>query len=185
MPARIQAIGCASRVNGIIGYMAKKYLTVQYMRGEDVRALQDHLNELGYSCGTADSVFGVKTYDAVCAYQKAKGLTVDGIVGPNTWASLQTSAPAPVSGSTEPEDRLITWGFGDLIAAKGRPNAVKQFQAALGLAVDGDIGPKTTAALEGEVIVPRILESEMRCQCPGYCDGYPGWPCLHRRADSG
>ena len=32
---------------------------------------------------------GVATYNAVVAYQRSRGLTVDGIVGCNTWRSLQ------------------------------------------------------------------------------------------------
>lgn len=56
--------------------------------GEDVRALQILLNGRGYSCGSADGDFGSRTDKAVRNYQKAKGLGVDGIVGPATWSSL-------------------------------------------------------------------------------------------------
>lgn len=58
------------------------------MSGENVRALQILLSGRGYSCGTADGVFGAKTEAAVKNYQKAKGLTQDGIAGQNTMASL-------------------------------------------------------------------------------------------------
>lgn len=57
-------------------------------RGEDVRALQILLNGRGYNCGTADGIFGSKTDSAVRKYQKDKGLTVDGIVGPATMSRL-------------------------------------------------------------------------------------------------
>lgn len=55
-----------------------------------VKTLQILLIWYGYSCGSsgADGIFGNKTDEAVRAYQKAKGLTVDGIVGKNTWTSL-------------------------------------------------------------------------------------------------
>ena len=56
--------------------------------GEDVRALQILLNGRGYSCGSNDGSFGAKTESAVKNYQKAKGLRVDGIVGPATMGSL-------------------------------------------------------------------------------------------------
>ena len=59
-------------------------------KGEDVKALQILLIGRGYSCGGcgADGDFGSGTYNAVVAYQKAKGLTVDGIAGKNTMGSL-------------------------------------------------------------------------------------------------
>lgn len=56
--------------------------------GTQVKVLQWLLNEGGYNAGTADGIFGGNTLKAVKAYQKAKGLTVDGIVGKNTWAKL-------------------------------------------------------------------------------------------------
>ena len=50
---------------------------------------QDDLNTLGYRTNGLDGIFGVATYNAVVAYQRSRGLTVDGIVGCNTWRSLQ------------------------------------------------------------------------------------------------
>ena len=50
---------------------------------------QDDLNTLGFSTGGLDGIFGAATQNAVTAYQRKKGLTSDGIVGCNTWRSLQ------------------------------------------------------------------------------------------------
>lgn len=50
---------------------------------------QDDLNTLGYSTGGLDGIFGSATYNAVRSYQSSRGLAVDGIVGCNTWRSLQ------------------------------------------------------------------------------------------------
>lgn len=63
-------------------------LTDPYMRGEDVRKVQERLNELGYNCGSADGIFGNKTSIAVKNFQSDNGLTVDGIVGRNTAEKL-------------------------------------------------------------------------------------------------
>ena len=50
---------------------------------------QDDLNTLGYKTGGLDGIFGIQTDNAVRTYQSRVGLVVDGIVGCNTWRSLQ------------------------------------------------------------------------------------------------
>ena len=50
-------------------------------KGEDVKVLQENLNYLGYSCGSADGDFGAKTDTALRKFQKAYKLTVDGKYG--------------------------------------------------------------------------------------------------------
>lgn len=62
-------------------------------RGDDVKLLQDRLNELGYDCGTADGVFGTLTKNAVVRFQTDHSLNPDGIVGPKTWAALDSIEP--------------------------------------------------------------------------------------------
>ena len=59
-------------------------------KGEDVKALQILLIGRGYSCGKAgaDGDFGSATDSAARNYQKAKGIGVDGVVGPKTMSSL-------------------------------------------------------------------------------------------------
>ena len=58
-------------------------------RGNYVCIAQDDLNTLGYKTGGLDGVFGEQTYNAVRRYQSSRGLSVDGIIGCNTWRSLQ------------------------------------------------------------------------------------------------
>lgn len=50
---------------------------------------QDDLNTLGYRTGGLDGIFGSATQDAVRRYQASRGLASDGIIGCNTWRSLQ------------------------------------------------------------------------------------------------
>ena len=57
-------------------------------RGDAVRRLQELLHKKGFDCGAVDGIFGSKTYAAVMAFQKANGLSADGIVGPLTWGKL-------------------------------------------------------------------------------------------------
>ncbi len=58
--------------------------------GGITKLIQDYLIAHGYSCGStgADGKFGDDTESAVKKFQKAKGLTVDGIVGQNTWKEM-------------------------------------------------------------------------------------------------
>jgi len=53
-----------------------------------VLALQHRLVALGYWLGVPDGHFGTTTTHAVVAFQKAQGLSRDGIVGPVTAAAL-------------------------------------------------------------------------------------------------
>ena len=55
--------------------------------GEAVRALQELLNSLGFPC-EVDGRFGPNTMSAVERFQEARGLSVDGKVGPATWLAL-------------------------------------------------------------------------------------------------
>lgn len=54
----------------------------------DVRGVQAALNRAGAHLAV-DGAFGSKTRDAVMAFQRAHGLTPDGIVGPRTQAALR------------------------------------------------------------------------------------------------
>jgi len=56
--------------------------------GAGVRALQEMLNALAYGLD-ADGIFGKATEAAVRDFQKINGLSVDGIVGAQTWAALE------------------------------------------------------------------------------------------------
>lgn len=58
--------------------------------GQDVTVLQKMLIATGYSCGSyqADGIFGKATDKAVRAFQKSRNISVDGIVGKNTWYKL-------------------------------------------------------------------------------------------------
>lgn len=51
------------------------------------RQVQEALNKLGASLAV-DGIYGAGTRKAVCAFQAAHGLRVDGLVGPVTWGVL-------------------------------------------------------------------------------------------------
>ena len=134
-------------------------------RRAEVKELQKLLNGYGFNCGKVDGAFGPKTYAAVKLFQSKRKLKTDGIVGPKTWDALKPTDPIL--------EKFIEWGFIGLMHEKSYKFMVQQFQSAMGLKADGIVGPKTKAALDSEVIVPRFTEKDMSCQCNKYCSGYP------------
>ena len=68
-------------------------------QGSDVLELQKLLNKNGYNLAE-DGSFGSKTLDAVRDFQKNNGLSVDGIVGTNTWGKLNSSNKTNTASST-------------------------------------------------------------------------------------
>lgn len=114
--------------------------------GDAVKTLQEKLNAKGFDSGNVDGIFGVKTYAAVTAFQKANGLGVDGIVGKLTWGKLYGVSPAmPVETTTVVGRPMVSYG--------SRGDAVRKLQEllnALGYdcgSVDGIFGSKTYAAV--------------------------------------
>ena len=69
-------------------------------KGSDVTELQKLLNQNGYTLDV-DGDFGEKTQAAVKDYQQKNNLSVDGIVGTNTWGALNgTYKPTNNTGNT-------------------------------------------------------------------------------------
>jgi peptidoglycan hydrolase-like protein with peptidoglycan-binding domain len=60
----------------------------QGSKGQAVTLLQQLLTDYGYHPGVIDGDFGPNTEKAVKDFQTDYGLTVDGIVGPQTWAAI-------------------------------------------------------------------------------------------------
>ncbi len=153
-----------SVVFGLLG-MAKQASAAikQGDRGTDVVELQQRLQKLGYFKSKATGYFGPVTKQALLKFQQSQGLTPDGVAGASTqeYLNKQTQVKEPPS---------PTWQLGDrgakvseiqkTLAMTGYPSstsgvfdqqtqeAVKLFQQAQGLRVDGVIGKETLAALE-------------------------------------
>ncbi len=132
--------------------------------GDAVAELQRLLGAAGFPCA-ADGQFGSQTASAVTAFQASRGLTADGVVGPETWTALRRH-PGPVTpwpgtqlnlGSNGPhvaelQRRLLVLGFdlgpsgadGDFGAKTDQ--ATRSFQGAHGLSRDGVVGSDTWTA---------------------------------------
>ncbi len=66
--------------------------------GDDVRALQERLLEVGYDVGRADGVLGRRTERALRAFQRECGLIPDGVFGPGTMRALRQLGRKVVGG---------------------------------------------------------------------------------------
>ncbi len=116
--------------------------------GEDVKLLQNRLIELGYLKGTADGTFGTTTQTAVKAFQKANGLTVDGVAGTNTYKKLFSDSAIEAIPEEEeliPTRTLTIGDSGDDVKSVQR--RLKALSYLTGTA-DGQYGATTAAAMK-------------------------------------
>jgi GH25 family lysozyme M1 (1,4-beta-N-acetylmuramidase) len=119
----------------------------QNATGHSVTAIQYLLDAHGAAL-TVDGEFGPATRNGVIAFQTGKGLTADGIVGPNTWQALIVTVG---QGDTGPavkavQDELTAHGAALTVDGEFGPatrNAVIAFQTGKGLTADGIVGPNT------------------------------------------
>ncbi len=66
--------------------------------GEDVRALQERLLEMGYDVGRADGIYGPRTARSVAMFQREVGIAPDGSCGPHTLHALRRLGRKVVGG---------------------------------------------------------------------------------------
>ncbi|MEM9216315.1 MAG: peptidoglycan-binding protein [Cyanobacteria bacterium P01_F01_bin.150] len=135
--------------------------------GPQVRALQERLKELGYFNESITGYFGEITEAAVIQFQRAHGLTADGIVGSGTTNSLRKAGPRGSQRQNNPltleegdqgpavetlQNQLTTLGyydgpisgyFGPLTEA-----ALIRFQNDKELVSDGVVGNATQSAID-------------------------------------
>ncbi len=74
-------------------------------QGSSVVELQRLLLSNGFNPGPVDGIFGNQTHSAVTAFQRSRGLAVDGIVGVQTWTALGVncgSSPTTCPAGTSP-----------------------------------------------------------------------------------
>ena len=71
--------------------------------GAEVKKIQQRLADLGYYDGAVDGYFGDATEEAYKAFQKAAGLTVDGIAGDSRNTLYSENAPEAPKADTTPK----------------------------------------------------------------------------------
>jgi N-acetylmuramoyl-L-alanine amidase len=135
-------------------------------RGEAVRDLQVRLGGLGHEIPRVEAgSYGVATERVVRAFQESRGLRVDGICGPQTWAAVVESGwrlgdrllyrTRPMlrgDDVAELQRRLNGLGFDagreDGILGDDTTRALVEFQRNMDLPTDGICGASTIAVLD-------------------------------------
>jgi N-acetylmuramoyl-L-alanine amidase len=133
--------------------------------GAAVRDIQERLDALSYPTEPdPESIFGQGTREAVQEFQRARGLDVDGIVGPDTWRSLYEAGyrlgdrmlflRRPMMRGedvSEIQSRLSSLGFDvgkvDGIFGPKTEEAIIEFQHNRNLAEDGKAGPEVVTEI--------------------------------------
>jgi peptidoglycan hydrolase-like protein with peptidoglycan-binding domain len=158
------SLGVALGILGMAGQASA--LVKQGDRGPEVEDLQQRLLELGYFNANVTGYFGSVTKSAVIEFQQDQGLSPDGVVGESTQASLREEARQEATKEAASDslrlgdrseavrgiqERLAYAGFfveqKSVVFDEATQEAVRQFQQAKGLTVDGIVGPQTMAAL--------------------------------------
>jgi murein DD-endopeptidase MepM/ murein hydrolase activator NlpD len=111
-------------------------------RGWDVAALQFMLQRRGYAPGGIDGGFGQGTHDAVVAFQRAAGLTVDGLAGSGTISALRERSGGPTQSAPQGPVRFyrpVSGPIGDRFGApreNGRKHSGLDFPVGYGSLVE-------------------------------------------------
>ena len=101
-----------SAINSPVGSDSTEMKVLQKgSKGDDVIKLQNRLNDLGYSVGTADGDFGNKTKSAIEAFQKDNGLDVTGIADLETQELLFSDKVANKANKEADKLQAITKGI--------------------------------------------------------------------------
>lgn len=126
-------------------------------QGEDVKAVQARLKELGYYTGSVDGKYGSGSMAAVRAFQSANGLTADGLAGAGTYKVLFAEGGKPAAGTSAPPAATATPSASipvrtlrmndtgdDVALLQNRLKALGYYTSL----VDGSFGSGTAAALK-------------------------------------
>lgn len=158
--------------------------------GLQVKYLQQGLRIMCCNPGSLDGEFGPGTVAAVQKFQNDQGISVDGIVGDETWNCLIEEIK-PIQNALKQKGYFS--GVATGIARENTYNAVLEFQRACQLTADGMVGTATRArlfndAVEGdeESMLPLTIGSRgdyvlhlqyglrILCCSPGAMDGVYG-----------
>lgn len=116
------------------------------MSGSDVRKMQERLIELGYLSGKASARFDGVTEQAVYAFQRRNVSYADGIAGPMTLEKLYSSSARGTSSSAGVIGSTLEMGVKDSAAVRRLQQRLKDLRYYTGV-IDGDFGVSTEGAV--------------------------------------
>ncbi|MFW6265101.1 MAG: spore cortex-lytic enzyme [Bacillota bacterium] len=138
--------------------------------GTSVRVLQRRLASWGYFEGSVDGVYGSNTYLAVTKFQRENRISVDGIVGRQTWEALgyewsdggasapaqEANAPATARGVSRENDVEM---IARLIHAEARGEPYEGMVAVGAVLLNRVESPAFPNTLSGVIYQPLAFES--------------------------
>lgn len=114
------------------------------MNSYEVQMLQSNLKLLNYAPGVIDGVFGDITAAAVRRFQRENNLTVDGVVGDETWSCIKSNVMEIQRNLNDHGADIVVDG----ISGANTINAVLAFQSAHNMICDGIVGINTLKVLQ-------------------------------------
>ena len=121
--------------------------------GTEVKQLQENLIQMGYLSGKPDGKYGLKTVEAVKAFQKANNLKADGTAGPLTLKAVYSGTAKTTTPPAAEAAANNSNGSGGSLRRGSTGTQVRSLQARLielgflSGSADGIFGQKTMAAV--------------------------------------
>lgn len=116
--------------------------------GSEVRQIQEKLKRWGYYSGSVDGIYGSATEKAVKKFQKANGLTADGIAGKATLNAMGITSKSSTSGGGNSSNDLNLLSKVVYSEARGEPYTGQVAVAAIVLnRVSNSSFPNTVAGV--------------------------------------
>ncbi len=166
-PAAAASVHVSATLSTTLGWPVLRQGTNAQWPLVTVRSLQYLLDAHGATLAV-DGVFGPRTNGAVVAFQRAHGLSADGVVGAATWKALIVT--------------VRVCSRGDAVRAVQDQANFRNLKNGRSLTVDGVFGPRTRAWVVG-------FQQAMQTMVPGFLvDGIVGpqtWAALVSEALSG
>lgn len=130
-----------------------------HRRGPNVEIVQDALNQMGFSAGKADGVYGKKTATAIRKFQAKAGLPQDGRAGPKTLIAMANDSNFTSGGQTNVNLKALASagaiiGMGRRRKAKGPAVAVEEpagtfYDTVLGLGTEDGLANSDVMNVRG------------------------------------